>query len=403
MNNSSNEFKRGWSILLACFIGIGVSLVSLIYYSGGIWVKHWQDDFGWSRAEIGLGQGLGTLTIVLGAPFAGALIDRFGLKKMATISLLLYGSCIFLFTKMNGSLWIFYVLSILLALVALPSTPLGFTRAINAWFYKNKGLALGISLTSTGVGGFLIPKYLTPYAAVNGWRSGYFLLFVIVMVAIPFIWFLLKDNLPNEDGQEAENTIHTKSGLTLKEAIITSTFWKVALLFLLISIAIIGLIPSFIPLLQDAGMTPTEAGGYAAILGISVMIGRLLTGFLVDHFFAPYVIAIVFAFVASGCLALGLGGVQYSLLAAVALGLAIGAEVDLIGYFTAKYFGLNHYGSIYGAMYSIFSFGAIISSVMAGFIWDKTGSYDLALIIAAILVLLAVILAFFLPKFSKEV
>jgi len=119
---------------------------------------------------------------VVGAPFAGGLIDKIGLKKMATISLFLYGVCIYLFSLMSGSLWMFYLLSLVMAFAALPSTPIGFTRAVNAWYDKNRGLALGISLTSTGIGGFLIPKFLTPYVGENGWRDGYFLLFLIVMI-----------------------------------------------------------------------------------------------------------------------------------------------------------------------------------------------------------------------------
>jgi MFS family permease len=104
MASKSQEFKRGWSVLLACFVGIGVSLVSLIYYSGGIWVKPWQEEFGWTRAEIGLGQGLGTVAIVLGAPLAGALIDRYGLRRMASLSLILYGLGIYLISTMSGGL-----------------------------------------------------------------------------------------------------------------------------------------------------------------------------------------------------------------------------------------------------------------------------------------------------------
>ena len=99
-----NEFKRGWVVLLGCFIGMGVSIISLIYYSSGIWVQPWQDEFGWTRGQIGLGSGLSTLAIVLGAPFAGSLIDRYGLKNMATISLLLYGSCLYVFTHLEGTL-----------------------------------------------------------------------------------------------------------------------------------------------------------------------------------------------------------------------------------------------------------------------------------------------------------
>ena len=127
-----------------------------------------------------------------------------------------------------------------------------------------------------------------------------------------------------------------------------------------------------------------------------------MTGFLIDRFFAPYVVATVYTYVAIGCLLLGFYGVDYALYAAIALGLAIGAEVDLIGYFTAKYFGLRHYGSIYGTMYSVFSLGAIASPAIAGFIWDSAGNYDMALIIAAFLVFMAIIIGLMLPKFTTQ-
>lgn len=400
MEGKSQEFKRGWSVLLGCFVGIGVSLVSLIYYSGGIWVKPWQEEFGWTRAEIGLGQGLGTMAIVLGAPLAGLLIDRYGLRRMASISLILYGAGIYLISTMSGGLWIFYVMFFLMSLVALPSTPLGFTRAVNAWFDKNRGLALGISLTSTGVGGFLIPKLLTPYVAEHGWRSGFVVLATIVLVAIPIVYLLMRGQ-PDAGDEEDNAMTHEQEGVTLRAASRMTSFWMLAVIFLFIAVAVLGLIPSFIPLLQDAGMDAAQAGGLAAYLGLSVVIGRLATGWLIDRIFAPYVLFGVFAFVAMGCLALGLGGINYALLGAIALGLAVGAEVDLIGYFTAKYYGLKHYGAIYGVMYSIFSLGAIISPVVAGAIWDHHGNYDLALYIAAGLVITAAVMALALPKFTK--
>jgi len=254
--SSTNEFKRGWSVLLASFLGIGVSLVSVMYYSAGIWIKPWQDAFGWTRAEIGFGQTLMTLMIVLTAPFAG--------------------------------------------------------------------LALGLSLTSTGVAAFFMPKYLIPYVAEHGWRAGYFILFVIVLIVLPIVWWLIKDHPPDAE-IETETKEKISSGLTFKEASATRAFWTIALVFFLISIAIVGLILNFIPLLQDAGFNPEKAGNYAAILGASVIIGRLLTGFLIDRLFAPYVTAAIYAMVAGGFLALGLGGITYALVAAIAFGFAIGA------------------------------------------------------------------------------
>jgi MFS family permease len=79
----------------------------------------------------------------------------------------------------------------------------------------------------------------------------------------------------------------------------------------------------------------------------------------------------------------------------------MGAEVDLIGYFTARYFGLNHYGVIYGIQYSMFRIGCGISPILAGYIWDTTGNYDLALIGASILLVGTVILTLTLPEFPE--
>lgn len=400
-STSLNEFARGWKVLAASFLGIGVSLVSLVFYTAGIWIIPWQDAFGWTRAEIGFAATLTTITLVLTAPFAGQLIDRFGLRKVSTLSLLLFAAGLFLISRMNGSLWVFYGLTIAYTLVAVASTPLAFTRAVNAWFQKNRGMALGISLTSTGVAAAILPLVLTPYVEQNGWRAGFVLLSVIVLVAVPVIWMWIKDDgpegidgVPGLSQSDAQNSV--------RDVVYGNVFWRLVVLFFLIALAVCGLIPSFIPLLRDAGLSAESAGAYMAILGVSVIVGRLVTGFLVDRIFAPYVTAVVFTLVAFGLLIFGFGGVPFAPVGAVALGFAIGAEVDLIGYYTARYFGLKRYGVLFGFLYSSFSAGCALSPVIAGYIWDQTGSYDLALKGAALLVGLAVMITLTLPRFDQE-
>ena len=239
---------------------------------------------------------------------------------------------------------------------------------------------------------------MTPYVAEHGWRAGFWVMFAIVMISVPIVYLLLRDAPEDEDGQPQQ----AQSGLTFSQAIRTVTFWKVASIFLLISTAILGLIPAFIPLLQDAGLSAKQAGQLGAALGLSVMVARLFIGFIIDRIFAPYVAAVAFSCVALGCLALGLGGIEYAMVAAIALGFAVGAEVDLIGYFTARYFGMAHYGAIYGLQYSIFIFGAAIGPVYTGYIWDVTGNYDLALVIAAALMVPVVAIALTLPRFAND-
>ena len=396
--SQQNEFKRGWAVLLGAFIGSGVGLASMVYYSTGIWIRPWQEEFGWTRAEIGFQQSISVVVMMLLAPLAGRLIDRYGLRRVTALCLLGYGLFLAIFPFMSGALLVLYALSFGYAVFGVGTTGIAFTRAVNAFFIKNRGLALGICLTSTGVMAFAMPRYMTPYVAEHGWRAGFWVMFAIVMVSVPMVYFLLRDG-PEDEGGSAETT---QSGLTFNQAIRTVTFWKVASIFFLISTAILGLIPAFIPLLQDAGLTAKQAGQLGAVLGLSVMVARLFIGFIIDRIFAPYVAAVAFGCVALGCLALGLGGIEYAMVAAIALGFAVGAEVDLIGYFTARYFGMAHYGAIYGLQYSIFIFGAAIGPVYTGYIWDVTGNYDLALIIAAALMVPVVIIALTLPRFAND-
>ena len=396
--SQQNEFKRGWAVLLGAFIGSGVGLASMVYYSTGIWIRPWQEEFGWTRAEIGLQQSISVVVMMLLAPLVGRLIDRYGLRRVTAICLFGYGLFLAVFPFMSGALLVLYALSFGYAIFGVGTTGIAFTRAVNAFFIKNRGLALGICLTSTGIMAFAMPRFMTPYVAEHGWRAGFWVMFAIVMISVPIVYFLLRDAPEDEDGAQAQ----ALTGQTFNEAIRTVTFWKVASIFFLISTAILGLIPAFIPLLQDAGLTAKQAGQLGAALGLSVMVARLFIGFIIDRVFAPYVAAVAFSSVALGCLALGLGGIEYAMVAAIALGFAVGAEVDLIGYFTARYFGLAHYGAIYGLQYSIFIFGAAIGPVYTGYIWDVTGNYDLALIIAAALMVPVVIIALTLPRFAND-
>ena len=333
----------------------------MVYYSTGIWIRPWQEEFGWTRAEIGFQQSISVLVMMLLAPLVGRLIDRYGLRRVTALCLLGYGLFLAIFPFMSGTLLILYALSFGYAVFGVGTTGIAFTRAVNAFFIKNRGLALGICLTSTGVMAFAMPRFMTPYVAEHGWRAGFWVMFAIVMISVPIVYLLLRDAPEDEDGEPAG-----ASGLTFSQAIRTVTFWKVASIFLLISTAILGLIPAFIPLLQDAGLSAKQAGQLGAALGLSVMVARLFIGFIIDRIFAPYVAAVAFSCVAFGCLALGLGGIEYAMVAAIALGFAVGAEVDLIGYFTARYFGMAHYGAIYGLQYSIFIFGAAIGPVYTG-------------------------------------
>ena len=145
-------------------------------------------------------------------------------------------------------------------------------------------------------------------------------------------------------------------------------------------------------MLTDAGLPPQRAATLAGLVGISLIVGRVATGALIDRVFAPYVAAALFAIAALGCFALLWGGIALAPFAAIAIGLAMGAEVDLIGYLVARYFGLRAYGAIYGWQYSAFMIGLAVSPLLAGLVFDSTHSYRCAVLGAGILLSAAVLI-----------
>ena len=158
----------------------------------------------------------------------------------------------------------------------------------------------------------------------------------------------------------------------------------------------------FIPVLLEIGFTNRAAAKVAGVIGIAVVLGRLLVGFAVDRLFAPRVaIAILLACMA-GVLALASLGSVVAVPAAFVIGFSVGAEVDLIGYLVARYFGMQAYGQIYGRQYAGFLVATGLGPVIFGAIRDASNSYTPSLCVAAIFILASTTLFAKLPRFQPS-
>jgi predicted MFS family arabinose efflux permease len=152
-----------------------------------------------------------------------------------------------------------------------------------------------------------------------------------------------------------------------------------------ISAAVTGVNANLVPLLTDGGRGAAEAAGYASLLGLFVIVGRLSSGWLLDRLWAPIVGLLVLVPSAVSCLLL-----QQQAAPAVAvafLGLAGGAEFDLIAFLCLRYFGTRHYGQIYAWQWASFTVGAGVGPIAFGAIYDASGSYSAALLAAGVVML----------------
>jgi predicted MFS family arabinose efflux permease len=137
-----------------------------------------------------------------------------------------------------------------------------------------------------------------------------------------------------------------------------------------------GMVPNLIPALIDQGIGAQQAALAISVFGVQVIVGRLVVGYLVDRIWAPGVGAVAIALPAVGALILfGEPGLALACFAAGLLGFAAGAELDLMSFLAARYFGLKHYASIYGVLYAALALASGLSPALFAGIYDVTGSY----------------------------
>jgi cyanate permease len=279
------------------------------------------------------------------------------------------------------------------ALVALLGGGTGqatWTRGISGWFDKARGAALGLALFGTGIAAVFAPPIVTAIIASKGWPMGYYLLGAsVIVVALPLVAWLFRDApLPTGNASDLP-------GVSRGEALRDRRFWVMMLVFGSVTFGVAGIIPNLVPMLTDRGLDPATAALYAGFAGLSVMIGRVGAGFLLDRFWAPYVAIGFLAVPALACFLLvgsALPSGPVIGLAATLVGLAAGAEFDLVAFMTGRYFGMKNYGFIYGVQIGAVFATTGLAPPLFGHVHGLYGSYDLALMIAGGIFLVAPLL-----------
>jgi len=154
-------------------------------------------------------------------------------------------------------------------------------------------------------------------------------------------------------------------------------------------------------MLMDGGLSPVAAGRVAGEIGLAVIASRLVVGFLLDRTFAPRIAISICIIAAAGCAVFIAKGTPVASLTAIALGLAMGAELDLMGFLVARYFGLAEFGRIYGWLYGAFIFASGLGPLWVGALRDATGNYRLSLALSAAGLIASCFVFLMLPRYAS--
>lgn len=394
MKSDFIEFKYGWPVVLAGSLGISLGMSPLPFYTIGVFAQPLSQEFGWGIDQIMYGLVPFCLATVISAPFAGYLSDRFGVRQVALISILLFALGMMAFALNNGSLPLYFFLWAMLSFVGAGTLPITYTKAISRWFQHKRGLALGMALVGTGIGGALAKIYAATLIDAVGWRMAYVGVgFLPLIVALPVVYLLFRDvdDPKVERRVKALETARPEGagsnqlyGYTFAQCLREWRFWLLCAIFLPLSFAIGGPIPNLETMLASKGFDRGDAIILASFLGYSVYVGRVLAGYLLDFVWAPILACVLQMMPAISMFIFATADPSYGqmVIAIVTLGVAAGVEYDLLAYLVARYFGMKSYARIYGTLYAFFGLGAGFGPAIFGAIYGRTGSYDLAMNVA---------------------
>jgi MFS family permease len=370
-----NEFIQGWPVLFAAAIGVGIGVSSLPFYTAGLFIGPLRIAFGWSRGAASSGNLALSLGIALASPFLGRVIDRVGARVVVIPALLLQALLFGLLAIMGGSLAIYLGIVFAMGALGAGASPLSFTKVVNTRFVRARGLALGFCLMGAGVAAAVAPPLLGRVIGAYGWRAGYLALAVVVLALTPFALLLGEPRRPVD-----RPTAQTGAdGAPMADR----RFWVLFAASVLAAASLSGLVIHLTPILTEMGATPTAAAGRAGAIGVAIIAARLLVGAALDRFPAPWVGAVLMGAAGAGALILRYAGLPGALPAALLFGLGVGAEVDLIAFMCARYFGLQAYGRAYGSIYGGTLLAAGFGPLAFGLVADRAGGYGAPMLAAA--------------------
>jgi len=402
MTSAAAEWKRGWTLVLSA--SVGFSFFSIMTTSMGVFMGPLGEEFGWSRTLLSAGLPIaGVINLVL-APFAGMLVDRYGARWMALPGLAAMIAATCSFALIDGSeaqwigIWVFYAFSGAIGSMTV------WSAAVSGAFEQARGLALGLTLAGTAVAQAVTPPLSSYLIEAFGWRMAYVILGVGwggVALFLCVLFFFDRHDRQRRSPETTPEPAAELPGLTIAQAWRDRGLWQIGLSTFVLMVLTIGFLIHQVPILTASGVTAGVAAWLAGLGGVAGIIGKLVTGVLIDRYRANWVggitlgaTTLVFAFL--------LDGIRTPALIVVAIlinGYSAGTKLQICTYLTTRYAGLRNFGTVFGFMTILITGGSALGPLLAGMAFDMTGGYTPFLIAGMIGCLVCGLLILTLPPY----
>jgi sugar phosphate permease len=382
--------RRAWIIVAALFFTL------FVVWGGGVntaavFFTPLLKYFGWSRARLSTLSAAGSLIAALAAPLVGVLLDRIEARIVMVGGAALTAAALLAASRADSYAPLLLA-NLAIAIGVTASTLLPCQLVVANWFTARRGIAMGVTFAGTSLGGAAMTIVASHAIAGGGWRGGYVVMALPMLVFVIPLLILTVRTRPDADGAAAgpgapvsgAAPLAQLPGFEMREAVRTRSFWMLSVAQFFYACAVSGVGLHMVAYLIGAGYTAARAAGALSAIFLVTSVGKLITGGFADRVSPRVVLAVVFAGATAGTVML-LGASRGTLLAGFILlnGTAAGTPLVLLPMVAVESLGLRRLGSILGVSGIFGTIGAAIGPVAAGRIFDLSGSYEVAFLVFA--------------------
>jgi len=409
----SPDFYYGWTI-------VAVALVSMTFWFGirssfSVFYVTLLEEFPWNRAGSAGVQSVALIIYTLMAPLVGGLIDRFGPRRVIVPGILVLASGLIACSHIESLTQFYLLYGVVMGAGITCIGIVSYSAILAHWFEKKRGLASGIAVSGMGLGTFLLVPMSQQFINWWGWRMTFAITGGLVLVFLVPANAIFLRHKPEEFGQYPDGTnpgeihqdshpqnkssAHQNSDWTLRTAMNTMRFWALIIFPFLGFIGFFIILVHNVGFLVDQGVTKMTAAFIFALVGILSSIFRIFWGWLSDHIGREltYTLGIICACLGAGSLLLfeitGSGILIYSY--AIFFGMGWGVTAPMFMAVAADLFKGRIFGLIFGFLEAGIGIAGAFGAWIAGFIFDKTQSYQLAFILVIVTSLLSCLFCWF--------
>lgn len=403
----------GWYVLAATTFVLCMSFGTST--SIGVYFKPIIEEFDWLRADLSLGISVGFLLFAISCPIVGRIVDRFGVRTVFTVGIILMAIGFGLMSVVSELWHVYFYYGVLVALGGASTTFVTVSATVVRWFEKRRGMALSIG-NAGGALGLLLVVYLAAFLIEQvGWRQAFvYSAMILAVTTLPVILVVIRHD-PRDmglrpDGRPAENASEAKMGtsgapsrslahLSWREAMKTSPFCLISGGYFVCGFTVTMFSIHTVPYATDLGFHPLTAAAAVSFSGFFNVLGTLTAGVISDRVGRKDILAITYFVRGLSFLIFLMWQNVFTLFAfAAVIGFSYFATVPLTAGLAGDIYGPRNMGVIYGAMTGIHQVGSATGVYLGGLVFDLTGSYQGAYIMAFILLMGASFVSFLVQE-----